>query len=353
MASSSPPRGKASNQLGKGEGWALFRRLRWCGWRVLLAGLLTGWLAACQPVPGPPLKLGMNPWVGYDPLVLARDKGLLDTSQVKVVELSSSSETLRHFRNGLLDGAALTLDEALRLADEGADIRIVALLSSSAGADLVMARPDIAGPAQLRGRAIAVEQTTVGALMLRRLLQAGGLQPHEVQVRNLEASQHLEALRNGGVDAVVTFEPLAGAFRTEGLRTIFDSRQMPGDIVDVLVVHARVLAQRRGQVDAAVLGWRRGLHTLLREPEPSAQALAAGVDLTPDDYLTTLHGLRFYSDEESQALLSGRPRALGQQSEGLALTLKLMGLIREAPDWGRLLDEGWALHLQTLGAGQP
>lgn len=332
---------------------ALFRRVCWGAWRVLLAVLLIGGLAACQPVPVPPLKLGMNPWVGYDPLVLARDNGLLDTTQVKVVELSSSSETLRHFRNGLLDVAALTLDEALRLADDGVDIRIVALLSSSAGADMVMARPDITGPAQLRGRSIAVEQTTVGALMLQRLLQAGRLQPHEVQVRNLEASQHLEALRNGRVDAVVTFEPLAGAMQAEGLRTIFDSRQMPGDIVDVLVVHASVLAQRRDQVEAAVLGWRRGLQALLLEPERSAQALAVGVDLTPVEYLTTLQGLKFYGDAESQALMSGRPRALGHEAEGLALTLKLMGLIREAPDWGRLLDEDWVLHLQTLGAAQP
>ena len=84
-----------------------------------------------------------------------------------------------------------------------------------------------------------------------------------------------------------------------------------------------------------------------------AQALAVGVDLTPVEYLTTLQGLKFYGDAESQALMSGRPRALGHEAEGLALTLKLMGLIREAPDWGRLLDEDWVLHLQTLGAAQP
>ena len=143
--------------------------------RGLLSCLAVGVaaLAGCQPPPQAPLKLGMNPWVGYDPMVLARDRGLLDAAQVKVVELASGSETMRYLRNGLLDGAALTLDEALRLADDGVDLRIVLLLSTSAGADVVMARSDIRSPVGLRGRSIAVERTTVGALMLQRLPPEG------------------------------------------------------------------------------------------------------------------------------------------------------------------------------------
>jgi NitT/TauT family transport system substrate-binding protein len=316
-------------------------------WRGLLLVGVAGLLGACQPPPVPPLKVGMNPWVGYDPLVLARDKGLLDRRQVKVIELSSSSDTLRHFRNGLLDAAALTLDESLRLADEGVDLRIVGVLSASAGADVVMARPEIREPAQLHGREIAVEKTTVGALMLQRLLQAARLQPHEVRVRNMEASQHLAALRSGRVDAAVSYEPLAGVMRAEGYVDLFSSRQMPGDIVDVLVVHAAVLGERPGQAEEMLRGWRRGLQALQQEPELSAQALAAGVDLTPAEYLATLKGLSFYSASENLTLLSGQPRELGQRSEGLALTLRLIGLLRETPDWGRLLDPGWARRLDA------
>lgn len=295
------------------------------------------WLAGCQPAPQAPLKVGMNAWVGYDPLALARDKGLLDARQVKVVELSSSAETLRHFRNGLLDAAALTLDETLRLADEGADIRIVAVLSDSAGADLVLAGPSVAGPKDLRGKTIAVEGTTVGALVLKRLLQAGQLQQSDVVVSRLEAFQHLAALQGGRVDAAVSYEPLAGALRAAGYRPIFDSRAMPGDIMDVLVVRAQVLEARSEQVAELVSGWQRGLLTLQEQPEASARLLAPGVDLTADAYLATLEGLRFFTARQSVDLLSGNPRRLGQQAESLTLTLQVMGVIRETPDWGRLL----------------
>lgn len=323
-------------------------------WRCV-AALLLVWLAsalaACEPAPLQPLKVGINPWVGYDPLVLARDKDLLDKRQVKVIELSSSSDSLRHFRNGLLHAAALTLDEALRLADEGVDVRIVGVLSASAGADVVVARGNIREPGQLRGKVLAVEKTTVGALMLERLLQAARLQPHEVQVLNMEASQHLFALRSGRVDAAVTFEPLAGAMRRDGHRVIFDSRQMPGDIVDVLVVHAHVLDRQPLQVEALAAGWRLGLAALQGEPQLSAQALSAGADLRPDEYLATFQGLKFYSQAENRALLSGQPRELGQRSEGLVLTLKLMGLLRDTPDWARLLDPAWVDRLTAATTG--
>jgi NitT/TauT family transport system substrate-binding protein len=299
--------------------------------------LMLVWLAGCQPAPQAPLKVGMNAWVGYDPLALARDKGLLDARQVKVIELASSSETLRHFRNGLLDAAALTLDETLRLADEGADIRIVAVLSGSAGADLVLAGTSVARPKDLRGKTIAVERTTVGALMLKRLLEAGQLQQSDVVVSHLEAFQHLAALNSGRVDVAVTYEPLAGAMRDAGYRPIFDSRAMPGDIVDVLVVRAPTVVARPAQVAELVSGWQRGLWTLQEQPEASARLLAPGVNLTADGYLATLKGLRFFTARESVDLLSGDPRRLGQQAESLALTLQSMGVIRATPDWVRLL----------------
>lgn len=350
-----------TGQARAGQGAGLSERLaapctrrHWlrAGGLCLLAGVAAPWLAGCQPVPAAPLMLGLNAWVGYDPLVLARERGLIDTRAVKVIELSSSSETLRHFRNRLLDAAALTLDEALRLADEGFDPRVVAVLSASAGADVVMAVPEVRNLAGLRGCTVAVEATTVGALMLQRLLQAARLHPGDVKVMNVEATQHLALLRGDRAQVSVSYEPLAGALREAGLVSIFDSRQMPGDIVDVLLVHADVLQTRPEQVQALVAGWQRGLAAVQQAPDASAALLAPGADLTPTQYLASFKGLDFYSAEQSLVWLSGQPKALGQASQGLALTLQAMGLIRESPDWGRLLAPGPAERLlQASGAG--
>lgn len=306
--------------------------------RVAVVGCLgLALLSGCSEPPAPPLAVGVNAWVGYDPLVLARDRHLVDPGQVKVVELTTNAETLRHFRNGLLDAAGLTLDEALRLADEGVDIRVIALLDASKGADVVLADPAIHEPSQLRGRRIAVERSTVGALMLERLLQAGGLRRDEVTVLNIETTQHLPALRSGRLDAVVTYEPVASALRAVGYRPIFDSSRIPGEIVDVLVVRARVLEQRANQVEALIDGWQRGLAALHQDPAAAAAVLAPGVDLTPEAYLSMLDLLSFYPPDRSVALLSGPTPEMAQDGGRLARTLMQLGLIRRMPDWSQLL----------------
>ena len=299
----------------------------------------------------PPLTVGMNPWVGYDPLVLARDRGLTDPRQLRVVELPSASETLRHMRNGLLDAATLTLDETLRLAETGSDVRIVAVLDASTGGDVVMAAPRIATPAQLQGEFIAVEDSAVGALLLQRMLQKAGLSRADVKVTNLEVAQHLSALQSGEVAAAVSYEPLASAMETAGFRRIFDSRQTPDEILDVLVVRADVLQQRPQAVDALLNAWYAGLHVFQLDTPGAAQSLALGTDLSPSAYEVVLGGLAFYSRDDSAQELTGNPPALVAKGQVVADTLAAIGLIRTTPRWENLIDGQPMQRLQRLQGG--
>ena len=322
------------------------------GLRRWVAALAVTTLAACSPSPHPPLMVGMNAWVGYDPLVLARDKKLLDPRQVKVVELDSTSDTQRHFRNGLLDAAALTLDEALRLADEGIDVRVVAVMDASNGADVVMADPGIQTLSDLRGASIAVEGTTVGAVVLQRLLQKAGLKPADVSVVHLEAPQQLEALRHHRVSAAVSYEPVASALRAAGFQNIFDSRQMQGEIVDVLVVRTDLLVDRAAQVDALLAAWHSGMQALHDDPGAAAALLAPGTDLTADQYLAALKSLKMFTPEQSLAQLSGSPPPLVQNAQSMVAALRSMDLIAKVPDWPVLIAPEPAQRLRSQ-EGQP
>lgn len=325
---------------GKGRRWRGHAR-RWAAAAVLLA------LAACSEPVTPPLTVGMNPWVGYDPLVLARDRGLTDARQLRVVELPSASETLRHMRNGLLDAATLTLDETLRLAETGSDVRIVAVIDASTGGDVVMAAPRIAKPAQLKGEFIAVEDSAVGALLLQRMLQQAGLNRADVKVTNLEVAQHLSALQSGQVAAAVTYEPLASSMETAGYHRIFDSRRIPNEILDVLVVRADVLQQRPEAVDTLLSAWYAGLHVFLLDTPGAAQSLALGTDLSPADYEAVLDGLAFFSREASASELTGSPPALVAKGQVVADALMAIGLIRQPPRWEALIDGAPIQRLQA------
>lgn len=305
---------------------------------ALIIGLLLTSLTSCERPQPRPLTVGVNPWVGYDPLVLAREKHMLDPGLVKVVELSSSAETLRFLRNGLLDAGALTLDEVLRLAEDGIELRVIAVLDTSNGADLVMAGPDITDLTQLKGATIAIESSTVGALVLKGMLDAAHLQPEDVTALNIEGTQHLTALKSHRVKAAVTYEPMAGVLRAAGYRSIFDSRQMPGEIVDVLVVLEDAARERPNQVDELLSGWARGSKAMQLDPTASANLLAAGVDLSPSDYLATFGGLTFYTPDESLSLLAGTPPGIAPIADRVAETLQELGQLKNTPNWKHLLD---------------
>lgn len=314
------------------------RRLRWLSLVVALGAL------ACSEPAQPPLMVGVNTWVGYDPLVLARDREAIDALKVKVVELVSSAEAVRHLRNGLLDAAGLTLDEALRLVDSGFGVRIVALLDTSAGADMVVAAPRITSLQQLRGERIAAEDATVATLMLERLLRKARLRQDDVTVVRMDATQHLTALLSDRVAAAVSYAPMNGPIQALGYRPIFDSREMPGQIVDVLVVRNEVLEERPEAVDALMGVWAAGLNVMQLDPQGAAASMAPGAELTPAQYRSVQQGLRFYSPAESLALLSGQPPLLAQQSSDMAQLLQELGLLREPPNWANLIDTGPAVR---------
>lgn len=314
------------------------------GWLRLSGGLgMAGATAAlgltgCQRPVGLPLTIGMNAWVGYDPLVLAREVGLCDPARLRLVELPTSTETIRQLRNGILDAAALTLDEVLRLTDEGMPLRIVQILSQSAGADVVLADPRITSLRQLRGQVIAVEATTVGVLVMQRMLAVAGLKHEDVQVLNMEASQHLAAMKRGQVTVAVSYEPLAGAIRAAGFRDLFDSRQMPGDIMDVLSVKADVLTERADDVQALLTAWNLGLQRLRQDVTAASELLAPGVGMSAPAYRSTLSGLRFQDAAASLVLLDGVQPQLVRDAQRLDTTLQALGLIRRSPDWEQLID---------------
>ncbi len=318
-----------------------------CGMRLVVAAALAFGLVACNEVPQPPIAVGLNTWVGYDPLVLARDRGWSDERQVKVVELISTAETVRHLRNGLLDAAGMTMDEALGLVDSGLDLRIVALLDTSAGADVVLAAPRIKTLQGLRGERIAVSDANVGTLVLERLLRKAKLGREDVTVVRMDATQHLTALESDRVAAAVSYAPIEGTIQAQGYRPVFDSREMPGEIVDVLVVRTDVLHNRPQAVDALLQAWSTGLQALQRDPAGAAASLAPGADLSPEQYLAVQRGLRFYTPAQSLDMLIGDPPLLAQQGDSVALLMQELGLLRTPPQWATLIDTGPAMRTAT------
>ena len=163
---------------------------------------------------------------------------------MRLVEYPSATGVLRAFRNKALEAAALTLDEALMLLEASLPVRVVTVLDISHGGDVILAHPEIETFGDLRGRRVGVEGGALGAYVLSRALQVHALTPADITIVQMDASEHEHGFADGAVDAVVTFEPMRTRLRAQGARQIFSSVEIPGEIVDVLVVHESVLKER-------------------------------------------------------------------------------------------------------------
>jgi len=302
--------------------------------------------AGCSPRFEPPLMVGTNTWTGYEPLYLARDLGYHDGLPLRMVELGSATQAMDALRVGKLDLAGLTLDEALTLAQEGVPIRIVWVLNVSAGSDAIVARPGIARLADLRGRRIGVEQTAVGAYMLQAALQQAGMQASEVSVVPLPLDEHLAAWRNRHVDAVVTFDPVRQMLVNEGGVALFDSRALPGEIVDVLVARQAALQCCARHIAQLLDGQHRALAYLAQHRGDALARMARRPGVAASDVAAALGGMALPDTAANQALLGGPSPGLARTAQQLAQAMHQRGLLARTPDTTALVDGRFVREMQ-------
>lgn len=312
----------------------------------LLGGWLVVWLSSC-PQPQSPMRVAITPWIGYQPLLLAEELGHFPRDAIRLVEFSSNTESLRALRNRDVEAAALTLDEALLLSAEGHDTAVILVLDCSSGADALVARPEIGTLNDLIGRRVGVESSANGAYVLNRALERAGLAPADIEIVPLPAGDQVETYRTGLVDALVTYEPLRTQLAALGAVTLFDSRKIPCEILDVLASRREVLREREAQVEGLLRGWLAAVDYLARSPNEVATRLAPRLGLRPADYLAAAAGVEFGTLAMNCRAFDpppGTPGLVGRARE-VAHFMKENGLMPADPSLDRLVEPGPATAL--------
>lgn len=291
-------------------------------WPLLMLFLLAG----CAEPPAAPMRIGTNVWPGYEPLYLARDREEWSAERFRLVEYPSASEVLRAFRNRSLDAAALTLDEVLQLRQDGLPVKVVLVTDVSHGGDVIMGRPGMSSFTDLRGRRVAVESGALGAYMISRALALNGMALDEVEVVHLPVDAHEAAYGAGEVDALVTFEPVRTRMLARGAVELFSSRQIPGEIVDVLVVHEDFLLLWPERVRELTDGWFRALEMLKGDPLRAGEVIARRLKVSVEEALAGYDGLHLPDRAENRRLL-GEAGGLRDGLKRLNRTLAAEGLL--------------------------
>jgi len=279
-----------------------------------LTGLLisTFALSACSEAPEAPVIIGTNIWPGYEPGYLAEQRKLYGEADVSLRQFRSATEALRAFRNQSIDVAAVTLDEALMLAHSGIALQLILVTDISNGGDAIMARPDIASVKGLAGKRVGVENSALGDYVLGRAMQLNGLDDAEFQQITLTADETVELYRRKEIVAVVTFEPFKSRLAALGAKKIFDSTEIPNEIVDVLVVRSEFAKANPNALKAVVAGWIAATELINRRDPAALAQVAKRLELSTDELRTVLQQLKLPSLAENRTLLTASTGPLAE-----------------------------------------
>lgn len=256
-----------------------------------------------------PLKIGTNIWPGYEPLYLARELGYYESDKIQLVELTSASQVLRAFQNDLLDAAALTLDEAINLQASGEKLSILLVTDVSDGGDALVGRAEFKTIEQLKSARIGVEHTALGAFFISRMVEMTSLDKNDITIVPLEVNLHERAFKEGTVDAVVTFDPVRSRLIGSGGNVLFDSRQIPGEIVDVLVVKQDRMKNYSQNIEHLKDGWFRALNEMNNNPAGSYEIIARRLKLDVDEINNVYKLLKLPNRQQNNKMLYARPVA--------------------------------------------
>jgi NitT/TauT family transport system substrate-binding protein len=276
------------------------RRRRQC-LQLLLGSAAGAALSGCAE-PVPQLRLGSTVFPTYEYAFLALELGFIEAAQVRVVEYPSTTYALRALAAGQIEAAQLTLDEVITARSAGIGLSVVLVLDVSAGRDAVLARQPLT-LGELAGKRIALEEGATGALLLDGLLRAAKLSAD--QIRKVPSPLALSAgvFKRDEADVVVTTEPWASQIEREGGFRLFDSRQIPNRIIDVLAVRTESIELHRTAIRKLVGGILKARRHHLTQRAGVEAKLAPRLQLEASQVAQAFRGLSIPTLADNRRML--------------------------------------------------
>src|SRR5579862_5780060 len=218
---------------------------------LLLGALLVAPLAADKPT----FTVGWSVYVGWNPYYYMNKSGIMkkwaDKYGISIkVQRFDYAPSLDAFVSKNIEACVMTNMEALDMpAAAGIDTTAIIVGDYSNGNDAVLVRHDLK-LAQVPGKQVMLVEKTVSQYLFERAMAINGLGDQLKKVRYLNTSDSDIAaafITDSSKDVVVTWKPLVSQIaRAKGVTTVFNSSQIPGEILDLLVVRTDILKRPDG-----------------------------------------------------------------------------------------------------------
>ena len=270
----------------------------------LLAAVGFG-LSACWQENEPPLRVGLVVWPPYEIAYLAKDLGYFDGIGIQLIDYGSPAEFVIAYQAGSLDAVGTVLDYALelQLADPGQ--KIVLMIDHSVGGDAIIARAPATSLMDLKGKRVGYEASALGGYMLSRALEINNMSPDDLILVPTDIQNQETEFRAQTIDGVVTYEPTVTALKNDGHSVVFDSSQIPFEIIDVLLTREDLSKDKKQKLHMFMQAWFRAFDYFRENPLDAARRVTKRQGTSTEDFLAAFDGVELIDLQTNLQFLSG------------------------------------------------
>lgn len=250
----------------------------------------------------PTFKICWSVYAGWMPWDYAQQNGIVKKwadkygINIQFVQVNDYIESVNQYTSGGFDGCTMTNMDALTIpASGGVDSTALIVGDYSNGNDGILVK-GADSVASLKGKSINLVELSVSHYLLARALDKSGMSEKDVKVVNTSDADLVAAFSTPDVHAIVTWNPLlAEAKKQPDSHLVFSSAQIPGEILDLLVVNTDTLKKHPELGKALTGAWYETLKTMSGNSPEAKKArtqmgAASGTDLAGfDQQLAATH----------------------------------------------------------------
>jgi len=276
---------------------------------LLLAATACGSGSNAPPPKRTEFSVGWSIYAGWMPWPYAAQAGIVKKwadkygLKINIVQINDYAESVNQFTAGKLDGVTVASMDALTIpAAAGKDTSAIITGDYSNGNDGLVAK-GAASLASLKGRPINLVELSVSHYLLARALDKAGMTLRDVKTVNTADADIVAAFASPDVEAAVTWNPQLSAITAQpGAKLLFSSADVPGEIIDLLVVDTATLKANPDLGKALAGIWFETVALLQRQDAQGKAARAAMAQMagaSPEQFDKQLATTFFYADPKA------------------------------------------------------
>lgn len=263
----------------------------------LLCAIAIGLAGFCGPAAAKEsFRVAWSIYVGWMPWGYGDQAGIVKKwadkygIEIEVVQINDYIESINQYTAGEFDACVMTNMDALTIpAAGGVDSTALIVGDFSNGNDGIVLKGAGRSLADIKGQRVNLVELSVSHYLLARLLESVELAEKDVTVVNTSDADIVAAFTTPDVTAVVTWNPLLSEVAAmPETSSVGDSADIPGEIIDLLVVNSDTLAANPALGKALTGAWYEIMATMSASDEDAIAARtrmaeASGTDLAGYD----------------------------------------------------------------------